>query len=184
LDLLVGLDCKVTFIADNIEHRQPYVGMLQQSGVEVQFHPYVRSVIDFLGKRGADFDLVLVSRHYVAAKHLDIVRQLAPNALIVFDTVDLHFLREERMAALSSNVAAKIAVRATREAELALIREADVTLVVSHTEKELLERLEPEARVMILSNIYEAQPMGQPFEERSGLVFIGGFRHPPNTDAI
>ena len=184
LDLFVGLGCKVTFIADNIEHRQPYVALLQQSGVEVQFHPYVRSVIDFLGKRGADFDLVIISRHYIAAKYLDIVRQLAPNALIVFDTVDLHFLREERMAELNGSVAARIAVRATRETELALMRGADVTLVVSHTEKELLERLEPQARVMILSTIYELQDGGKPFDERSGLVFIGGFRHPPNTDAI
>jgi GT2 family glycosyltransferase/glycosyltransferase involved in cell wall biosynthesis len=184
IDLLVGLGCKVTFVADNIEHRQPYVRQLQQAGVEVQFHPYVRSVIDFLGKRGTDFDLVLISRHYVAAKYLDIVRQLAPHALIVFDTVDLHFLREERMAELNGSVAARIAVRATREKELALIREADVTLVVSHIEKELLERLEPQARVMILSTIHEAREGGKPFEERSGLVFIGGFRHPPNTDAI
>lgn len=184
LDLFVSLGCKVTFIADNIEHRQPYVTLLQQSGVEVQFHPYVRSVIDFLGKRGADFDLVIISRHYVATKYLGIVRQLAPNALIVFDTVDLHFLREERMAELNGSVAARIAVRATRETELALIRGADVTLVVSHAEKELLERIEPQSRVMILSTIYELQDGGKPFDERSGLVFIGGFRHPPNTDAI
>ena len=25
---------------------------------------------------------------------------------------------------------------------------------------------------------------GKPFEERAGLVFIGGFQHPPNTDAV
>jgi glycosyltransferase involved in cell wall biosynthesis len=184
LDIFVGLGCKVTFIADNLEHRQPYVTLLQQSGVEVQFFPYARSVTDFLGKHGTDFDLVLISRHYIAAKYFESMRQLAPHALIVFDTVDLHFLREERMAELSGSVAAKLAVRPTREKELALMRKADVTLVVSHIEKELLERLEPKFRVMLLSNIHEPQDGGKTFEERSGLVFIGGFRHPPNTDAI
>jgi glycosyltransferase involved in cell wall biosynthesis len=184
LDIFVSLGCKVTFIADNLEHRQPYVMLLQRSGVEVQFHPYARSVADFLGKHGADFDLVLISRHYIAAKHLDTVRELAPNALTVFDTVDLHFLREERLAELNGSGVVGIAARARREEELALMRKADVTLVVSHVEQELLERLEPQTRVMILSTIHEPQGGGKPFEERDGLVFIGGFRHPPNTDAV
>ncbi len=184
LDIFVSLGCKVTFIADNLEHRQPYVTLLQQSGVEVQFHPYARSIADFLGKHGADFDLVLISRHYIAAKHLDTVRELAPNALTVFDTVDLHFLREERLAELNGSGAAGIAARARREEELALMRKADVTLVVSYVEQELLERLEPQTRVMILSTIHEPQEGGKPFDERDGLLFIGGFRHPPNTDAM
>jgi GT2 family glycosyltransferase len=184
LEILVSLGCKVTFIADNLEHRQPYVSLLQRAGVEVQFHPYVRSIADFLGKCGADFDLVLMSRHYIAAKHLDNVRQLAPNALTVFDTVDLHFLRAERLAELAGSGAARMSTRATREEELALMRKADVTLVVSHTEQELLERIEPRARVMVLSNIHEPRSEDKAFEEREGLVFIGGFRHPPNTDGM
>jgi glycosyltransferase involved in cell wall biosynthesis len=112
------------------------------------------------------------------------VRELAPNALTVFDTVDLHFLREERLAELNGGGAAGMAARARREEELALMRRADVTLVVSHVEQELLERLEPQARVMILSTIHEPQEGGKPFDERDGLLFIGGFRHPPNTDAM
>jgi glycosyltransferase involved in cell wall biosynthesis len=184
LDIFVSLGCKVTFIADNLEHRQPYVTLLQQSGVEVQFHPYVRSIAEFLGNHGTEFDLVLMSRHYIAAKHLDSVRELAPDALAVFDTVDLHFLRAERLAELSSSAVARVATRATRDEELALMRKAEVTLVVSHVEQELLERIEPRARVMVLSNIHEPQGEGKPFEEREGLVFVGGFRHPPNVDAM
>jgi glycosyltransferase involved in cell wall biosynthesis len=48
----------------------------------------------------------------------------------------------------------------------------------------LLGRLLPEARVRVLSNIHELLPGGKPWSEREGLVFIGGFRHPPNTDAV
>jgi glycosyltransferase involved in cell wall biosynthesis len=36
----------------------------------------------------------------------------------------------------------------------------------------------------VLSNIHELVPGGKPWAEREGLVFIGGFRHPPNTDAV
>jgi GT2 family glycosyltransferase len=184
LQMLVGLSCKVTFIADNLEYRQPYVAQLQRAGVEVQFHPYTRSITDFFGEHGRDFDIVILSRHYIAEKHIDAVKSFAPDALTVFDTVDLHFLREERLAELNDSRTAKLAAAARREEELALIRKAGVTLVVSHVEQELLARLAPEARVMILSTIQEPQPSGKAFAEREGLLFVGGFRHPPNTDAI
>ncbi len=125
-----------------------------------------------------------MSRHYVAVQHLSAVRTFAPKALVVFDTVDLHFLRTERQAELEGSAIARAAARAKREEELALIRKADVTLVVSPFEQALLAELVPDARVMVLSTIHELLPGGKPFAEREGLVFIGGFQHPPNTDAV
>ena len=184
LEILTSLNCKITFIADNLEFRQPYVAELQRRGVEVLFSPYVDSVAKLLDQRGNEFNMVLMARHYVAIKHIETVRAFAPAALVVFDTVDLHFLREERLAELESSPLAKVAARAKREEELALIRKADVTLVVSPTEHALLADLVPEARVMVLSTIHELLPPGKPFAEREGLVFIGGFQHPPNADAV
>ncbi len=184
LDLLTSLRCKVTFVADNLEHRQPYVGQLQQQGVEVLFHPYVRSIADLLSKRGPEFDIVVIARHYIAVKHIDAVRVFAPKALVVFDTVDLHFLRTERQAELDGSALTRAAAQAKRDEELGLIRKSDVTLVVSTFEQELLAELVPEARVLVLATIQEQQPEGKPFAEREGLVFIGGFQHPPNTDAV
>ncbi len=184
VELLTALRCKVTFVADNLEHRQPYVGQLQQEGVEVLFHPYVRSIADLLSKRGPEFDIIMIARHYIAVKHVDAARVFAPKALVVFDTVDLHFLRTERQAELDGSALTRAAADAKREEELGLIRKSDVTLVVSTFEQELLARLVPEARVLVLATIQEQQPEGKPFAEREGLVFIGGFQHPPNTDAV
>ncbi|HEY2863183.1 MAG TPA: glycosyltransferase [Casimicrobiaceae bacterium] len=184
MDILIRLGCKVTFVADNLEYRKPYAQTLQQLGVEVQFHPYTSSVAKLLGKRGGEFDLVVLSRHYVAARHMATVRGFAPNALIAFDTVDLHFLREERLAELDVSRAARSAAAAKRAEELALIRGADVTLVVSDAERDLLAGLAPQAKVIVLSNIHDRYDRGLAFERRTGLLFIGGFRHPPNTDAV
>ena len=184
LEILTSLHCKVTFVADNLEYRQPYVSQLQQRGIEVLFHPYTASIADLLSRRGSEFDIVVMSRHYVAVKHLDAVRTFAPKALVVFDTVDLHFLRTERQAELEGSALARAAAHAKRDEELALIRKADVTLVVSPYEQALLAELVPDARVMVLSTIHELLPGGKPFAEREGLVFIGGFQHPPNADAV
>ena len=185
LEILTSLRCKVTFVADNLEHRQPYVSQLQQRGVEVLFHPYVRSITDLLSKRGSEFDIIIMSRHYIAVKHIDAVRAFAPKALVVFDTVDLHFLRTERQAELEGNALARAAARAKRDEELTLIRKADVTLVVSTVRADAARRARARcARDGAVDDPRAVYPPGKPFAEREGLVFIGGFQHPPNTDAV
>lgn len=184
LELATSLRCKATFVADNLEYREPYVSALQQCGVEVLFHPYVRSIAELLLTRSREFDVILLSRHYIAARHIDTVRRAAPRALIVFDTVDLHFLREERLAALDGGRAAALSARAKRNEELALIAKADVTLVVSPVEQEVLRELAPASRVMRLSTIHEPVREAAPWSSRRGLLFIGGFQHPPNVDAV
>jgi glycosyltransferase involved in cell wall biosynthesis len=184
LQIATSLGCKVTFVADNLEHEARYVQALQQAGVEVLFHPYVRSIAELLMRRGVEFDVVMLSRHYIAAQHLATVRRFAPNARVVFDTVDLHFLREERLAALDGGKAAELSARTKRDEELALIASADVTLVVSDVEQALLRELAPDARVLVVSNVHELSPQVAPWEKRHGLVFIGGFQHPPNVDAV
>jgi len=184
LELAIESGAKVTFLGDNLEHREPYVGELQQRGVEVLYAPYAASVAGVLDQRGADLDLVILARHYVAAKYVEAIRRFAPRAAVVFDTVDLHFLRAERLAELEGSAMAKAAARARREEEVDLIRRVDATVVVSAVERDVLAALVPEARVVLLSNIHEPIGGGKPFAERSGLVFIGGFEHPPNTDAV
>jgi len=127
---------------------------------------------------------VILSRHYVAASFVGLVRLYAPQARLAFDTVDLHYLREQRAAERAGDAALARHAAATRAQELKLIRESDVTLVVSPVEKELLARDAPGARVEVLSNVHEVYGCRKPFGERRDVVFVGGFQHPPNTDAV
>jgi len=184
LELAIEAGAKVTFVGDNLEYREPYVRELQARGVEVLYAPYVTSIAEILDRRGREFDLVILARHYVAAKHVEAIRHFAPKAAVAFDTVDLHFLRAERLAEIEGGAVARAAARARRDEELALIRRVDVTIVVSPVERDVLRGLLPEAKVLLLSNIHEPIGGGKPFAEREGLVFIGGFEHPPNTDAV
>src|SRR5690606_33511941 len=72
----------------------------------------------------------------------------------------------------------------TRSRELAVIAAADTTLVVSEVERAVLRGDAPGARVELLSNLHSVSGPGLPFEQRRDLVFVGGFRHPPNIDAV
>lgn len=184
LELLVEMGCKVSFIADNLECRQPYARTLQQAGVEVWHYPYVKSVGQLLQERGAHFDMIMFCRHYIASQYVTDVRKWAPHASVVFDTVDLHYLREQRQAELelSDSLLAKAAQ--TRQLELGVIKQVDVTLVVSPIEQALLADDSPGAMVSILSNIHEPRQAETDYAAREGLLFIGGFRHPPNVDAV
>src|SRR6185437_5790921 len=184
LEIATALRCKVTFVADNLEHREPYLTALTQRGIEVLFHPYVRSVAELLITRAREFDIIMLSRHYIAERHIDTVRKAAPDALIVFDTVDLHFLREERLAALDGSRLAALSAKASRDAELAVIAKADVTLVVSDAEEAMLRDVAPASRVMRVSTIHEPVAHVASWESRRGIVFVGGFEHPPNVDAM
>jgi len=184
LELLVELGCKVSLVADNIEYRQPYVGQLQQTGIEVWHHPFVDSVAQLLADRGKDFDVIIFCRHYIAARYLSDVRNWAPQAKIVFDTVDLHYLREQRLAQLEGSKALLESAETTRQQELGVIAGSDLTLVVSSVEQELLAKELPAAAVDIVTIIHETRQAAQTFAERSGLIFVGGFRHPPNIDAV
>jgi glycosyltransferase involved in cell wall biosynthesis len=167
-----------------LEARQPYLSHLQHRGIECLYRPYAGSIPEHLRKRGADYDVVILSRLDTAAELLSSVRQFCPHAKLIFDTVDLHFLRQTRQAALRDDARMKRLAAATKNAELKLIRESDITLVVSATEKTYLEQCIPEATVRVLSNIHHVPGSCAGFIERQGILFIGGFSHPPNTDAV
>src|SRR3546814_11777787 len=48
----------------------------------------------WLREHGPRFDSVIACRHYVAREFLPLLHKHAPQAQLVFDTVDLHYLRE------------------------------------------------------------------------------------------
>src|SRR5690606_6713528 len=108
----------------------------------------------------------------------------APQARLVFDSVDLHFLREARTARLAGDAALSRNAALTRQQETDVVSRCDVTVVVSAEEADLLASEVPDARVEVLSNVHQVAGAGLPFGQRRDLVFVGGFGHPPNADAV
>ncbi|WP_313916873.1 glycosyltransferase [Tahibacter sp.] len=182
--LLRALGWQVTFFADNRLYVDGYTAALQSLGVEVLYAPYMNDPIRLFRQRGAEFDAILLSRHYIAINYLGLSRLYAPKARLIFDTVDLHYLREQRAADLEGSDELRRKAERTRAQEQKLIRACDATLVVSPVEQELLARELPQARVEILSNVHEVFGCRRAFAERSDLVFVGSFQHPPNEDAV
>ena len=174
----------VVFLPVSLSSDGPYTEALQQLGVEVWHAPFVRTLPEWIRTHGPRFDAVIVSRHYVLSPVLPLLRRFAPQAKVVFDTVDLHYLRERRGAELSGDSGLLRAAERTRRRELDLISQSDLTWVVSEVERDLLAQDAPQAHVEVLSNLHELADPGLPFAQRKDVVFVGGFRHPPNVDAV
>jgi GT2 family glycosyltransferase/glycosyltransferase involved in cell wall biosynthesis len=181
--VMQSLGAKVTFIADNLQHLEPYVSRLQQEGVEVITAPHVNSVEGFIEDYGRDYDVIVLSRYYVAARYIDTARRTAPRALLVLDTHDLHYLRTRRLAELEGSKAIAQSAHAIQLQEMDCIRRMDVTWVVSPYERDVLTREVPQATVMVQTNIHYPVEHPAAFTERAGIMFVGGYRHPPNVDA-
>lgn len=174
----------VVFLPANREHAGRYTEDLRQIGVEAWTAPFAARAPAWLAEHGPRFDVAMVCRHYVAREFLPLLRAHAPRARVVFDSVDLHYLREQRAAALAGDRALARAAGRTRGLELDVIARSDLALVVSEAERDVLRMDAPQARVEVLSNLHRVAGPGLPFAERHDLAFVGGFRHPPNVDAV
>ena len=184
LKLLRALGHHVTFVPDNLANSQPYTGELQKRGVEVFHHPYVKRVRDFLISRGREFDVVVLSRCQFACKHIVETRQYARQSRIVFDTVDLHFIREAGEARVTGDFETDRKAQETEQLECDLVDQADETWVVSTSEQRLLKRKWPHKSIQIVSNIVDVTGSKTPFASRRDWLFIGSFQHKPNVDAV
>jgi GT2 family glycosyltransferase/glycosyltransferase involved in cell wall biosynthesis len=184
LKLLQSLGYKVTFVPDNLLHDGEYTHELQRLGIECVYEPHCLSVKDFIKHRAAEFQLAMLCRPYVAIRHLEQLKRVAPALRIIYDTVDLHYLRERRQAEVEKNPLIAERAERTRADELRLIRESDATIVVSPVEKEILAQDAPRANVHVVQLVIPEEPQGPGFEQRRDILFIGGYQHNPNVEAV
>jgi GT2 family glycosyltransferase/ubiquinone/menaquinone biosynthesis C-methylase UbiE len=183
--LLREMDFQVTFIAeDNFLYMPGYTDALQRVGIEVLYRPYVTSVAKHLEEFGQRYDLVLLFRPVVAERHLDHVRQYCPQAKVIFHTVDLHFLRMQREAVMLADPEKAQLAEDMMWREMELIAAADVATVISSEELKILTEKMPHAQVRLLPYSRRVEGTTVPYGARRDIVFVGGYQHTPNVDAV
>ena len=176
---------KVIFVpADNMARIDPYTAMLEKHGIECLHHPWFFSLEEVFRKQAVQADLVYIHRFINATKYMGLIRRYLPEAQVLYCVADLHHLRMQREAELAGDPAKAQAAERMRRDEMAMIAAADCTIVHSAAEAAMLRETLPEAGVVVVPWTIRTRPTPLPFEERSGAAFVGGFRHPPNADAI
>ena len=181
LRVLVQLGFSVSFAPGNLDDQQDQRRLLEKYGIRVVSRPYAESLDEFLQEFGASFKLCIVSRPDTADQYLDSIKLLCPNALVFYDTVDLHFLRRERELKLTGVAPSPDSIN---QQELWAIGRADGTIAVSEYDRQVIQKKVPDAQVHVVSNIHETKKLNRPFVDRDGILFIGSFAHTPNVDAV
>jgi glycosyltransferase involved in cell wall biosynthesis len=182
LRILVELGHPVTFLPDDLAHVEPYTTDVQQLGVEVV---YGQGAVRFVEAYRSQFDIVILSRVHFAAKHIRPLLAMTDRPSIIFDTVDLHYLREQRQAAIENDPELAESANRTRDVELDVMRSSDRVWVTSTSEAVLLRSTDPSLPpVDVVPTIHTVRTQVPPFAARKDILFIGGFRHAPNEDAV
>lgn len=186
--LLAGQGHAVTFVACNSYQRERYAPALEAAGIEVHAGDRTgRSEVVAKLLRGLlaeqDFDVVVLSFHYVARTLLAAIREIAPRARVVFDTVDVHFVRELREAELARDPELVAKASETKRSELAVVRETEATITVSEEDRQAILAEVPGTTVYVVPNVHEPDLAARSTAGRQGLLFVGNFSHPPNVDA-
>lgn len=129
------------------------------------------------------YDVVFVEFYYTAESYISTFRYLQPQAKVIVDSIDIHFLREEmgaKLYALDNDIKG---LKERKETELAVYKAADAVIVVSDLDNRTILKEIPALRVYLISNI---MPMRQrlPMQRQREILFVGGFNHKPNLDGL
>jgi GT2 family glycosyltransferase/glycosyltransferase involved in cell wall biosynthesis len=176
---------KVTFFPGNVkEHFGKYTEELQQMGVECLYEPFAKGLEEYLEGNGYYFDVVVLCRAGQAIPYFNIVRDHCPKAKIIFHTVDLHFLREERAAYVRGSLEALTRAQQLKKDELEVCAKADCTLVPSMAEASILTKEVLSAYVECIPFSANLPGRKKSFDDRQDIAFIAGYLHEPNVDAV
>lgn len=156
-----------------------YVAGLTAKGVEV----CEGGLLPLLTRQA--WDVVLFEFYQPARQMLDEVRFRQPKARMVIDSVDVHFRRFAAKANLTGTKADREAALRVRTEELDIYGRADAVIVVTEDDRATLSDALPGVPMLVLPNVHAICPfVSSSASAADSLIFVGGFLHEPNIDAM
>lgn len=183
----LNLGMKVTFIGDNFAKPEPYTTALNQLGIEVLYGDYYcMHWQEWLKDNLKHFDYIYLQRPHISIKYIDLVKEYGRGKIFYF-AHDLHHIRMYRDYLVSGNKEALKESRHWKKIEMELFEKADVGHVVGSYEQEVMRKAFPDKPIRnIPLYIYNDEPerIEKDFSKRKDILFVGGFKHAPNVDAV
>jgi glycosyltransferase involved in cell wall biosynthesis len=137
-------------------------------------------------------ELVLFDRFILEEQYGAMVYEAIPQALVLMETQDLHFVRRAREQVRESGIPGTPGFYKTETAirETASIERVDHSFVVSSFEERLLREEfgigadQQEWVPFFYDPPVHRELIGSGYSERTDFVWIGNFRHAPNADGL
>ncbi len=180
--ILVKLGYNVIFCSYNENHLEPYNTILTNLGIKVIYGP--SAFLNFIKINGEYINYTFLSRPLIANEFFNIIKKYS-NTKILYIGVDLHFLREQRMSEImNKNLEKKD--QTMQKKEFSIMRKADISLFYSKEEIKIIDKIDSNIKTATLPWI---QPVMEnnildKYQQRKNIIFLGGFSHAPNIDAV
>lgn len=185
---------KITLAVKHFDEQtdQQYLRFFRGIGVEVcadyvTVNDKIVSVMDQVKECIRTVDIIWLFRPVGFDYWYKNIKKIIAGKSLVYDMVDLHYLRMER-----ENKYIKVTkdrhklIKFFRDREYFAMNTAHAVLSISDDEKKAVSNNGVELnKIFTVSNIHQAanaKPVE--FAQRSGLLFIGGYNHLPNIDAV
>lgn len=185
LQMFVEKGFAVKFLGDNFYPHEPYTSILQQMGIEVFYGAfYSQHIKEWICENKENIDFVFLNRPHIAEKYIDLVNKCGIRT--IYYGHDLHFLRIKREYELTGDISKWNKAEQWRERELNLLKKADISYYPSSAEISEIKKINPDVAVKaITAYIYDIGKEKKYLpDNREGLLFVGGFGHPPNVDGV
>ncbi|MHB1406039.1 MAG: glycosyltransferase [Desulfitobacteriaceae bacterium] len=187
LKLFAEMDFNVKFMGDNFFKHEPYTSELQQLGIEVLYGEWYKDHYrDWIKENAAILDYIYLNRPHVAIKYIDFLRKYT-EAKIIYYGHDLHYLREHREYELTGNPKVLKSSDHWKKIEFELVQKADAVYYPSQVEVKEVKKHFPNINAKVIpAYIFDSfgDKKNLPPERRKDLLFVGGFGHKPNVDAV
>lgn len=189
INAFLNMGYAVKFIGDNYYQHEPYTSVLQQMGVEVLYgNWYAQNWQTWIKENAEYLNVVFMNRPHISIKYILFLKENT-KAKIIYYGHDLHYVREYREYELTKDEETLKSSKHWEMIEYKIMDRADVIFYPSYVEINEIVSKHPEygkkayaIPVYVYKELYEKEvPLPK---DRKDIMFVGGFGHAPNVDAM
>lgn len=184
---MVEAGINVKFLPANFYPHQPYTSDLQQLGVEVLYGEYyARNWKKWFKENASYIDVIYLHRPHITEDFIDSLTALTPKPKLIYFGHDLHYLRTQREAELHEDTSLIHQADDWKKREFQIFEKVDKVFYPSSVEEDEIKQGCPHVNVssIPLYLLEKPNPADYQHQLREGILFVGGFGHPPNEDAV
>lgn len=195
IKLMLNNDVGVFLLADlkEYKYRSDYIEAYKDLGVYV-YEPCLdeNNILitkeRFIKKIAHHLQFAWLHRPTIFDKYYDTIKNTNQNCKCIFDMVDFHYLRLIREYELHKDHKLKKEAEAFLTIEIDNCKKADTIIAISQNDKEILKQYySDDSKIKVIGNVHQFIKKTDdflPFQKRKQLLFLGGFKHVPNVDAV
>jgi GT2 family glycosyltransferase len=184
LHVLLQTGHVVKFWPHNQAYSPGYTEVLHGMGIEVLQGPDQAPFDTWIKDTGREIDAVVVSRPDVAEDVILAIRRHS-RCRIVYYGHDLHFRRMRQQAEVTHDDRLLRLAEHMRQREYAIWRQADVSLYASEEEAQIASALQPDVKIgSVVPYCFDTFAEPRVASPRQEIIFVAGFAHTPNEDAV